>query len=371
MDITYRFLDPGSESDISQWLDLHSVCFQYKITRYLWDHIYMANPFYKKTKPLILIAEVDTKMVGSLSLLPSPIQEHRRNSTISYPSLLMCKGMVHPDYQKRGVFNHLSKNILDIAESEGYDSVLGFSNSPFSYQSLTRTGFQDLAAMRWSKTYLSIDTTVSKYVDTIRLPQIVKKIIVPLFSRFYSLLTPHVKHSYQLQYGNIYEFIEQITEFTNSTNPNGGIFGIRTNNFIRWRFFRDDACFKCLTLMDDGRMLGYLILQYKEGDKDAFIIDMWLSNNDKFLISILMSEIRQYLKKNNFQKLWVYIVENDSNLSTFFSLRNGFFIRSPKAGKSNKSRFLRYTLNKNLANPSLLDKKNWNIQSSDTCWFLA
>jgi predicted N-acetyltransferase YhbS len=371
MEITYRFLDPNSESDIYQWLHLHSDCFQYEITRDLWDHIYIADPFYYKNKPLILIAEADTKIVGSLSLLPSPIQDHRNNSTIPYRSLLICKGMVHTDYQKKGIFNHLFENSMDIARSEGYDSVLGFSNSPYSYQSLTRTGFQDVAAMRWSKTYLSIDTTVSKYVDPFRLPQIIKKIILSFSSRFYSLLTPVVKHSYQLQHGNISEFIEQITEFTNSANSNGGISGIRTNNFIQWRFFRDDACFKCLTLIDNGRMLGYLILQYKKGAKDALIVDICLINNDKSLISILISETRQYLKENKFQQLWVYIVENDSNLSNFFSLRNGFFILSPKAGKLTKSRFLMYALNENFANPSFSDKNNWNLQSCDTCWFLG
>lgn len=95
---------------------------------------------------------------------------------------------------------------------------------------------------------------------------------------------------------------------------------------------------------------------------------MCLVNNDKFFISILISETRQYLKEDKFQKLWVYIVENDSNLSDVFSLRNGFLIRSSKAGKLNKSRFLIYALNKKLANPSFSDKKNWNIQSCDTCW---
>ena len=86
--------------------------------------------------------------------------------------------------------------------------------------------------------------------------------------------------------------------------------------------------------MENGRMVGYVILQYKEGDKDAFIVDMCLSNDDKFLISILMSETRHYLKKNNYQKLWVYITENDSNLSNFFSLRQRIFYPTPKSGET-------------------------------------
>jgi hypothetical protein len=313
---------------------------------------------------------VDKKMVGSVSLIPSPIQEQCNNTVILYNSLLVCKAMVHPDYRKKGIFNHLLKNSLDMATSEGYDTLLTFSNNSYSYQAFQKIGFHDVAAMRWSKMYLSIFTTLSKYFDTFRLPKIVKKILISSFSRFYSQLTPHCNHSYQLKYGDITEFIEQITDFNNSYQSNGGIHGIRTNAFFQWRFFQNNACFKCLTLIDEGRMLGYLIFQYKEGDKDAFIIDICLSNNDKSLILILISEIRLYLKKKNFQRLWVYIMEKDSNLSNFFSLQNGFFIRSSKAGKLNKSRFLMYTLNKNLVKTSFTNKKNWDILSVDTCLFL-
>ena len=241
--------------------------------------------------------------------------------------------MVHPDDQRKGIFGSLLKKSIELAESEGYDMLITFSNNPFSLQGFLKIGFHDIASMRWLKTYLSIDTTVSKYVDSFPIPLGVKKIILSLFSRFFSLLTPLVKHSYQLQHGTISEFTGQLTKFS-SYNSNGGMSGVRTKDFIQWRFFRDDTCFRCLALVEHERMVGYLILQCKKGDKDAFIVDMRVSNNDKSLIPILMSETRRYLKKNNFLKLWVYIQENDSNLSNFFSLRNGFFCTIFKSRKN-------------------------------------
>lgn len=371
MNISYRYLDINSESEIIQWLDLHSVCFNYTLSLSLWNHQYIKNPFFIKTQPLILIAEVDKKMVGSVSLIPSPIQEFRNDSYNPYHSLLVCKAMVHPDYQKKGIFSTLLKKSIAAAESEGYDVLLTISNNPYSYQSFQKIGFQDITAMRWAKIHLSIDAPLSKHVNPIRLPQGVKKGIISLFSRFYSQLTPYCKHSYQIQHGNISEFIGQISDFNKSTLSNGEISGIRSNTFITWRFFQEDTCFKCLTLMDGGRLLGYSIIEYHEGDKNAFIVDMCCSHNDKTLISILISETRQYLKTNNFQKLWVYIVDNDSNLSTFFSLRNGFLTRSSKSGKLDKSRLLIFPLNKKMENDVLPDKNTWNIQSCDTCWFLG
>ena len=370
MNITYRFFDTNSESDIYQWLDLHSICFQYDISQNLWDIIHLKNPFYNKTKPLILIAELDKKIVGSVSLIPSPIQEHRNNTVILYNSLLICKAMVHPDYRKKGIFNHLLKNSMDVATYEGYDTLLTVSDNPYSYKSFVRIGFHDVAAMRWSKVYLSIDTASSHYFDTLKLPRIVKKIFVSLISFFYSQLISLGEHSYQLKYGDITEFVEEITNFFISNQSHEGIFGIRTNPFIQWRFCRNDEYFKCFTLWDSEIMIGYLIIQYKEGEKNAFIVDMCLSNDKTSLISILTKESQEYLKKNKFQRLSVYMMEKDSNLSKFFSFRNGFFIQSSEPGKLNKSRFLMYALNKNLVKTFFSDKNNWNLQSVDTCLFI-
>ena len=187
-----------------------------KLPGALWNHIHVANSFYKKKIPLILIAVADKKIVGSISLIPSPIQEYRNNSLNPYNSLLVCKAMVHPDYQRKGIFGSLLKKSKELAESEGYDTLITFSNNPFSFQGFQRSGFHDVASMRWLKTYLSMDATVSKHVAPLRLPRIAKKIMVSLCTCVYSLATPLIQHPYQLKYGVISEFIEQISEFSNS-----------------------------------------------------------------------------------------------------------------------------------------------------------
>jgi predicted N-acetyltransferase YhbS len=371
MDITYRFLDPRSESDICQWLNLHSVCFQDEITRDLWDHIHMADPFYNKTKPLILVAEADKKIVGSVSLIPSPIQEHRNNILNLYHSLLVCKAMVHPDYQKKGIFGNLLKKSIESAESEGYDLLITVSDNPYSYKSFIRTGFNDITAMRWATVYLSIDTQISHYIDTLKLPWPVKKIPLSSCSLFYSQLTTPGDHSLQIKTGDISEFIEQISNFNISNQSEREMYGIRTNHFIHWRFFRENACFKCITLWNGEKMLGYLVIQCKEGGGNAFIVDISLSNENLPLISILVKETQKYLKKNNFQRLSIYMMEKNSNLLKFFSYWNGFIKQSSKTGKLKESRFLSRTINKNFTKTSFSDKNNWNLKSVDTCLFLS
>jgi len=370
MEITYRFLDTESDSDISQWRDLFSLCFQQEITNNFWNYIFMENPFYKKTKPLIFIAHTEEKIVGSFSAIPSPLVEYHKDTNILYNSLLLCKGMVHPDYRKKGIFGNLLKNALKTAESEEYDLVLTISNNPYSYQSFIKTGYYDIAAMRMSRLFLSRDTVFSAYLNRLHLPLTVKKILTASFSFLCTRLVPRNNHHYEIKQGDASEFIEEIEKFNVSNQRDSGIYGNRSYRFIQWKFVREDACFKCFTISEKEELLGYAIVHLKEMGKYAFIVDICVSVHKKNVIEDLIGEVNIYLKEKNFQTVWTYMVENDTILSNFFTLRNGFFIRSSNAGKLKKSRLLVYPLKKTRASPSYMDKNLWNFQPVDTCLFL-
>lgn len=370
MEIRYRFLDPTSNSDISQFLDLYSVCFQQDITNTFWDYIFLENPFYKKTKPLIFLAETDGKIVGSFSAIPSPLAQYRKDTISRYNSLLLCKGMVHPDYRKNGIFGNLLKNALATAESEGYDFLLTISDNFISYQSFIRTGFCDVAAMRWSRLFLSKNTVFSVYIDGLPLPPIVKKFLIASCSFLYARLVPRTNHQYEINNGDASEFIEKIEHFYASPRRDDGIYGSRSLRFTQWKFDRKDACFKCFTINEKEIMLGYALVQLNENGKNAYIVDISVHPHNKAVITELIGAITTSLKENNFNAVWSYMVENDTILSNFFTFRNGFFIRSSKGGKLKKSRLLVYPLKSTLAQASCLDENAWNIQAVDTCLFL-
>jgi len=370
MEITYRFLDITSDSDRSQWLDLYSVCFQQNITNTFWNYIFLENPFYKKTKPLIFLAETDGKIVGSFSAIPSPLAQYHKDTISRYNSLLLCKGMVHPDYRKNGIFGTLLKNARATAESEGYDFLLTISDNFISYQSFIRAGFHDVAAMRWSRLFLSENTVFSAYINGLHLPLIVKKFLMASCSYLYAGLVPRNNHQYQIKQGDASEFIEKIENFYASPRKDGDIYGSRSFRFTQWKFVRTDACFKCFTISEKEKMLGYALVQLKEMGKNAYIIDISVYPHNKSVITELIGEITTSLKENNFNAVWSYMVENDTILSNFFTFRNGFFIRSSKGGKLKKSRLLVYPLKNTLAQPSCLDENTWSIQAVDTCLFL-
>lgn len=370
MEISYRFLDTKSKSDISQWLKLYSVCFQQDITKTFWNNIFLENPFYTKTKPLIFIAETKGKIVGSFSAIPSPLVQYHKETIYRYNSLLLCKGMVHPDYRKHGIFGTLLKNAMATAGSEEYDFLLTISDNFISYQSFIRAGFYDVAAMRWSRLFLSENTVFSAYINGLHLPRIVKKFLIAACTYVYAGLVPRNNHQYQIKHGDASEFIEKIEHFYASPRRDDGIYGSRSLRFTQWKFDRKDARSKCFTISEKGIMLGYALVQLKEKGKNAYIIDIGVYPHNKAVITELIGEITTFLKENNFNAVWSYMVENDTILSTFFTFRNGFFIRSSKGGKLKKSKLLGYPLKKILAQASCLDENAWNIQAVDTCLFL-
>ena len=256
------------------------------------------------------------------------------------------------------------------AESEEYDFLLTISDNFISYQSFIRGGFCDVAAMRWSRIFLSGNTVFSAYIKSLPLPRIVKKFLIDSCSYLYAGLVPRNNHQYQIKQGDASEFIEKIEHFYASPRRDDGIYGNRSLRFTQWKFDRKDACFKCFTISEKEIMLGYALVQLKEKGKNAYIVDIGVYPNKKAVITELIGEITTSLKVNNFKAVWSYMVENDTILSTFFTFRNGFFIRSSKSGKLKKSRLLVYPLKDTLAQASCLDGNTWNIQAVDTCLFL-
>lgn len=368
MEIKYRFFNVNSDSEVIQWLDLYQICFQTTVSREFWHWIHEENPFYIDTKPLIFIAEIDNKIVGSVSLIPSPLEVVENQERCLLNSCLVCKAMVHPEYRGRGIFSTLLKNAKHFTRKEGYDLLITFSNNSYSYQSFLHAGFFYVSEIVQSKYYISADGQLRNF--TAVLPaQIGRKIIDSLLS-LSSLLIPNIPHSFEIQYGNVADSIEEIDGIYSSNRTISGIYGSRTPRFIRWRLSYEGIHFKCLTLRDDKKkMLAYIIIEFPDNKKSALIIDLYSQKGDESLILILVREAIVILKKDNITSIWTYLLDRNGAYSRVFSIRHGFVSRSSVAGKKLKPRLLYYVLKDQLCRVDFSDKNQWNIQSIDTCMF--
>lgn len=369
MDIKYRSLDAGSDAEIFQWLELYQVCFQHKVSRKFWDWIHGENPFYIKVKPLVLIAEIDNRIVGSVSLIPSPLQVMPDQNHCPLNSCLVCKAMVHPEYQGRGIFSSLLKNAIKQARDEGYDLLITFSNNPYSYQSLVRAGFTYVTDIIQSKYYLSADGPFKKYLAV--LPRFMRKTIGFPLLWMYTQLIPGIQHNFRIDYRDATECSGEINRIYALHHSDSGVYGVKTPPFIQWRFSYPQFHFKCLSLREGEQMLAYLIIEYKDEGKTALVVDIFARDNDESLFLTLVSELVTILKNEHFDSIQTYLIERNRSVSKIFSLRHGFIGRSSGTDKKTKLRFLYYPLKEHLCTTNFSDKNQWNIQSVDTCMFWA
>src|SRR4030042_3732089 len=307
MEINYRFFRADSDAEIMQWRYLYQVCFQRTVHHEFWHWIHMENPFYTKTRPLIFIAETENRIVGSVSLIPSPLQVTAKREHNVVNACLLCKALVHPEYRRRRIFSSLLRDAIEHSKGDGYDLIMTFSNNAYSYQGFIQEGFQYVTDIIQSKYYISAEGLSRKYIAA--LPGQMRRHLNNFLSQIYSLSHYTAPTTFRIRYDDIPVVMEEIDRIHFSGNSGEGIFGSRTPDFIRWRLSCGGICFRCLSLWDNKEMLAYLIIGFPDGGKSALIADLFAQDNDESIILILVGEAPAILEKDHFDSVWTYLLD--------------------------------------------------------------
>lgn len=367
MEIQYRFFDFNSDSDINQWIDLYRICFHDNVSRDFLFWVHKDNPFLKNYVHSICIAETGGRLIGAVSIIPTQFLVVEKNKTHIINVGKICKAMVHPNFQNRGIFSQLMKTVHQAAIHNGYDLLLTLSNNPYSFQGFIRKDWTFVMDLQWKVLYISSPLSGKNKPDSFS--AIVKKYsAAPLFA-LYNGLIPHRRHTYQVLVDDARNSFDAIDKIRNSDSGVSGIFGIRTPEFLGWRFSYEHAEFKCLTLQDQNQPLAYIVFEIPKHGNNALILDIYCHKNDKDIALVLLSEAVKYLKDHNIRSLWASIPERDWIFSEIFSIRHGFLNHSAEKGAISKPRLLVYPVGNRKLLSEVPEKNQWNIQASDTCLF--
>lgn len=366
MEIQYRLLDPGSDIEIRQWLDLYQICFQDTMSRDYWHWLFETNPFYLQTKPLIFIAEMNGKIIGSRSVIPYQFQVNMHQDHYFLNLGYLYGAMVHPEQRNRGIASTLLKNIINLTKAEGYDLLTSFTVNLYAYKSLLRAGFTCINSTKKSTGYLSFNGLLKNCLPVI--PQSISRTVGFPISKIFTQLFPKLSHTYQVRYGDLSDYFEEITKICALNHSDSGIYGARTPPNLLWRFSAPGILSKCLSLWEEKTMVAYLILDYPDDGKNVLIEDMFARGDNEYLKSILVSEAVAMLKKHNIDSIWTYLIDGKKNHSQIFSVRQGFiscsFIKTfPIA------RFLYFPLKENQNNMIFSDKEQWKLWCADFWYF--
>ncbi len=366
MEINYRLLDSGSDAEIQQWLDLYQICFHETMDRDYWHWLHEKNPIYRKTRPLVFIAETDSRIIGSVSVIPSRIQVKTHQNQHFLSSGYIYGIMVHPEFRRQGISSTILKNIINFTKDEGYDFLTVCSTNSYSYQSLVHAGFTCVTSFKKSIGYLSLHGLMKNYLPI--LPRQISKTFGFPLSGIFSFLFPEISHNLQVRYGDISDFIGEIDKIHRADYSHSGVYGGRTTPYIQWRFSAPGICTKCLSLWDAEEMVAYLLLDYPDPGKNVLIEDLFTMKDDGNLITILVSEAVAILKKANVDSVWTYLAESEGMHSKIFSQRHGFISHSSGLKTLPMARFLYLPLKENLIQEIFSDEKQWNLMAAD-CWF--
>ncbi len=369
MEVSCRFLDPASETEITRWLDLYRICFNQHASRRFWSWLHLENHLYLKNRPLIVLGVCDGNVAGALSLIPSPLRNVAPEGIGTVTSCIVCKAMVHPDYQGHGVFRTMLMFAISAARSEGYDLLVTYSNNPISYRGFIRAGFGQVTTIVQSKCYLGPQGPFAGILD--RLPGTVSAGIGYPLGWIYRQFLPRPDPGSPTGFHELPECCNDIVSATQKRKPGGTIRGLRTPAFVRWRFSYPGFRFRCLSISEDGVILAYAIVQYREKGKTAMILDLFVRNDRPRVIRDLIGALAEGLRSEGIHSLQAYLPDQGDRVSGFFSFRNGFIRKFPGTGTGLIPRMLVLPLREDLPLQDLTDRKSWELQAADTCLFWA
>lgn len=242
--------------------------------------------------------------------------------------LISYQTMVHPNYQKRGLFGLLTKKILAKAESDGIDLVLNFPNKA-SYAPFQKLRFVPINHIE-NKVYFT------KKFSTLWNIFSLKKTFLP---RPISVINK--------------EQVQLFNELKNTISPlsvKDVLVPNRSANFIQWRYFT----FPLYDYRIVKTAMGWCIVRLgnRAKLKEVQIMEIFSESITKEFFSELRNEIILQFKPN----IILYNFSYNHPANTIIS-KLGFY------SLPHQINFFVYALNKKYTH--LLQKENWIITATE------
>jgi GNAT superfamily N-acetyltransferase len=239
--------------------------------------------------------------------------------------------MVHPNFQRKGLFSSLTNKVIEIAKKENIDIVFNFPNHN-SYQPFLKLNFKPLNGLRYWISPGDFGTFIKQFN-----PLSLKK---PFLVNQISEYNSNTLNQFEKIAKNVHPY-----SFQNVLYPN------RTYDFLKWRYFTHAMHHYEIIVSE----LGWAIVRLgKRGSfTEAQIMDVFPNNefNTSFLKSI-KKQIKTQLKVG----LVIF------NMSEVHPL-NKKMISSGFISLPNKLKFCVYPLNH--LGEQYLNQSNWVITATE------
>jgi hypothetical protein len=251
-DIEYSKYKPGDEAQI---LELHHRVFNSDYTLDYWKWHFRDNP---SPDAQIWLALLKGKCVGHYALMPMSLWVGEEISV--FQSLI---SMIHPDYQRRGIL-------------KGLESVAG-TNLAGKYPMYTFLNHNsyDVYTKRFGWEYMGDVPIYVRLVNTRlfgeRHPLL--KILNPLCLLYQNFFSGFGRRLYFTEFS---DFDEDLENLWLRNRERLGITFNRSQPWFQWRYSKGPIEYIKYKILDEGRVVGYLVLRYQPrfGFKFGWILDI-------------------------------------------------------------------------------------------------
>lgn len=239
--------------------------------------------------------------------------------------------MVHPNFQRKGLFSSLTNKVIDIAKKQNIDVIFNFPNHN-SYEPFLKLGFIPLNNLNYWVTIGSFKSFINGFSPlSLKKPFLVTKI------------TEYDEQTLRL-----------FNELSNTIKPesiNSILYPNRTVEFIRWRFFTFPMHLYKIIQTE----LGWVIVRvgYRGNIPEAQIMEVFPT---KKLNSIFLKTITKQIREELKVGIIVFNMSNTHPLNKEMVIC-GFF------NLPNKLKFCVFPLNK--TGNQYLNKTNWIITATE------
>jgi hypothetical protein len=316
-----------------------------------WHWQFMENP---AEKPIIVVAEDDSKVVGQCTLLPSKM-------TVKGEEILGGQSidtMVSNDYRRQGIYEKMAFTSYDMGIERGIKIRFGFPSKPALQGLLEKLGGTLITDI---PLYLKIYRLDNFLASIIKLKFLSKILAIPgmlLVRLIYRETKINIKEKYEMK--EIQNFNEDFDKLWDRIKIDSPIMSNRDSKFLNWRIKdHPNIQYKTFGAYKDGELKGYMILKVEnrkvKGKFDiklGSIVDMIAINED--VILGLYNKSKEYFKDVQTDLVVCWATDSMKYKDIFMKL--GFF-----KTKSEIPFVVKDLIgNKELEN-LIIDEKNWYI----------
>jgi len=301
----------------AELLELFRLSFGHDMTPELWNWRHAGN-YLSSADPEVIVALDNDKIVGARPFLFVEMWLGNKKVLAAQHD----DTMVHPEYQKQGLFNLMGRFSLSYLKENGYALSYGFPNL-LSRRGFLKQGYKIVGAEEVMFWLLRPQKIMSQKLKNKLLGNVAgflyDKLLVKKPKKISGLAG-----SFQVIVAD--QFIEELRE-VDTLRGETAIDLVRSESFLRWRFDEHpDFKYKYIVVQKEGKLTGYAVINTRRegnGLTQGLIMDYLVKNNDAACFQVLLENCLIELEKLECDYAYVLMVSQSNPIRELFKL-SGF-----------------------------------------------